>query len=71
MRGASPTDLGVGLDAALVALSGRLRLREGCTRRAEDIVVEIWREVFPETPPSATGGDQGKVPTPAGATDPR
>ncbi|MFM2182685.1 MAG: hypothetical protein RJB61_979 [Actinomycetota bacterium] len=71
MRGASPTDLGVGLDAALVALSGRLRLREGCTRRAEDIVVEIWREVFPETPPSANGGDQGKVPTPAGATDPR
>jgi MoxR-like ATPase len=71
MRGVSPTDLGVGLDAALVALSGRLRLREGCTRRAEDIVAEIWREVFPRTPSSATEGDQGKVPTPAGATDPR
>ncbi|MEY4605852.1 MAG: hypothetical protein RLY45_612 [Actinomycetota bacterium] len=71
MRGVSPTDLGVGLDAALVALSGRLRLREGCTRRAEDIVIEIWREVFPQTPPSAAGGDPGKVPTPAGATDPR
>ena len=27
-----PTDRGVGLDAALVALSGRLRLREGCSR---------------------------------------
>ncbi|MFM7045512.1 MAG: AAA family ATPase [Ilumatobacteraceae bacterium] len=71
MRGHAPTDLGVGLDAALVALSGRLRLREGCMRRTEDIVAEIWREVFPQTPPDASAGDQGKAPTPAGATNPR
>jgi len=36
----------VGLDAALVALSGRLRLREGCNRAPESIVTEIWEQVF-------------------------
>jgi MoxR-like ATPase len=71
MRGAADDDLGVGLDAALVALSGRMRLREGCMRRAEDIVAEIWREVFPATPSDRSAGDPGKAPTPAGVTDPR
>ncbi len=36
----------VSLDAALVALSGRVRLREGSTRSTEDIVRELWVEVF-------------------------
>lgn len=58
VRGSAPTDAAVGLDAALVALSGRLRMREGVTRRAEDVVAELWAEVFDE---SATAG---KVPTP-------
>lgn len=58
VRGSAPTDPVVGLDAALVALSGRLRMREGVTRRAEDVVAELWAEVFDE---SATAG---KVPTP-------
>jgi MoxR-like ATPase len=56
-----PIDDAIGLDAALVALSGRMRLREGCTRRPEEIVTELWREVF-EPEPSA-----GKVSAPTGA----
>jgi MoxR-like ATPase len=56
-----PIDDAVGLDAALVALSGRMRLREGCNRRPEDIVTELWREVFqPES-------GSGKAHAPAGA----
>ncbi|MCB0956293.1 MAG: MoxR family ATPase, partial [Ilumatobacter sp.] len=35
LRGVPADDPGLGLDAALVALSGRLRLREGCNRRPE------------------------------------
>ncbi|MFZ9482588.1 MAG: AAA family ATPase [Ilumatobacteraceae bacterium] len=46
MRGVVANDPSVGLDAALVALSGRLRLREGCSRAPESIVTEIWEQVF-------------------------
>ena len=74
LRGAAPVDRPLGRDAALVALSGRLRLREGCARTAEDIVGELWDEVFPaESPESAAGGgdaSSGKAPTPMGATVP-
>jgi MoxR-like ATPase len=58
----------VGIDAALVALSGRLRLREGCNRSAEDIVTELWQQVF--SPPDAADGaegDSGKAAAPSGA----
>lgn len=36
----------VGVDAALVALSGRVRVREGSVRTPEEIVTEIWQDVF-------------------------
>ncbi len=65
LRGVAADDPAVGLDAALVALSGRLRLREGCNRNAEDIVTELWREVF--ATPEEADGDQGKVAAPSGA----
>lgn len=59
----------VSLDAALVALSGRIRVREGCARTAEDIVTELWRSVF-ASPDDAddTGTDEGKATAPGGAT---
>ena len=41
--GEAPHDAGVGLDAALVALSGRVRVREGAGRTAEDVITELWR----------------------------
>lgn len=55
----------VGLDAALVALSGRVRVREGVQRTAEDIVTDIWQEVFGRV---AEDGGPGKGGAPTGAT---
>lgn len=50
---------GVGLDAALTALSGRVTVREGVARTAEEIVAEIWRAAAPvdEPPGKASGPD--------------
>ena len=61
MRGA-PIDAALGLDAALVALSGRMRLREGCARKPEDIVTELWNDVFRPDPEP-----EGKAHAPTGA----
>lgn len=58
----------VARDAALTALSGRVRLREGVSRSAEDIVGEIWDSVFA---PQAEPGDAGKDGAPTGATNSR
>ena len=64
LRHSSSTAFDVGLDSAIVALSGRLRLREGGSRSAESIVTELWYQVFVETPPEASG----KATAPDGAT---
>ena len=64
VRSLTVLDAGVGLDAALVALSGRVRVREGSVRTAEDIITELWNEVFAPVPQ----GESGKVSAPAGAT---
>ena len=47
LRGRPADDREVGLDAALTALSGRLRLQEGSSRSSEDVVRELWEQVFP------------------------
>jgi MoxR-like ATPase len=49
LRESTISNPSVGLDAALVALSGRVRVREGNTRTAEDIVTEIWQDIFGRT----------------------
>lgn len=67
LRGVTATDRSVSLDAALVALSGRVRLREGTTRTPEDIVTELWERVFAEPVDGEGGGDEGKVGAPTGA----
>lgn len=64
VRGSDVLDDGVSLDAALVALSGRVRVREGSQRTAEDVVTELWSEVFAPS----TGGGAGKASAPTGAT---
>lgn len=64
VRSLTVLDAGVGLDAALVALSGRVRVREGSVRTAEDIITELWNEVFAPAP----RGESGKASAPAGAT---
>ena len=69
VRGLGPGQPSVGLDAALVALSGRVRVREGSTRTSEEIVTELWQDVFGR----AEGGDaeEGKGGAPTGATSSR
>jgi MoxR-like ATPase len=51
-RDRSVTDWQVGLDAALVSLSGRIRLREAGTKDAETVVTELYTAVFgaPDAP---------------------
>jgi MoxR-like ATPase len=68
LRGLPPASPSVGLDAALIALSGRVRLREGTTRTSEEIITELWGEVFGRR---ADGEGQGKAGAPTGATSSR
>jgi len=58
-RGVQVTDWHVGLDAALVALSGRVRLAEGGARSPEAIVRELYERVFGPPPrPGRSGEDE-------------
>lgn len=64
-RGRPVTDWHVGLDAALVALSGRVRLVESCTRPPEEIVRELYESVFGTAPaddPASERPDGGDPP---------
>ena len=62
LRGTTAADEGVSLDAALVALSGRVRVREGGTRTAEDIITEIWGSVFRRPDSNGEGGGKAAAP---------
>ena len=76
LRGLALDDPGVGLDAALMALTGRIRLHEGGDRTPEAIVRELWEEVLaaeqrgPGPPGESVVPMAGKVPAPGGATRP-
>ncbi len=73
LRGLPPSDRRVGLDAVLVALSGRIRVREGTPRTPEEIIVELWDAVFgrpgeaASPSPDEEGGSTGKASAPTGA----
>jgi MoxR-like ATPase len=49
----------------VVALSGRIRLLESCPRSAEDIVRELYEDVFGPEP--ATGSAESEVRSPGEA----
>jgi MoxR-like ATPase len=66
LRGQTIWQPSVGLDAAQVALSGRIRLREGSARTTEDVVRELWQDVFGRTD---SEGGQGKAGAPTGGTN--
>ena len=66
VRGAPITTPSIGVDSALVALTGRVRVREGSVRSAEEIVVEIWGDVFGRVEGER---DSGKAGAPTGATN--
>ncbi len=55
------------LDAVLAALSGRIRVHEGTGRTAEEILTELFMEIF-GSEPEMPGDDSGKDSTPVGAT---
>lgn len=58
MRHRPATDWHIGLDAALVALSGRVRLQESCPRSPEAVVRELYEGVFGAEPTGdPDGGD--------------
>jgi MoxR-like ATPase len=67
VRGQPVSAPSVSLDAALIALSGRVRLREGSGRTAEDVVTELWAAVFGRSA-SGDGDGEGKAGAPTGAT---
>lgn len=69
LRGTTIDNPSVGVDAALVALSGRVRVREGSVRTAEEIVTEIWQDVFGRVEGDGSGGKAG-APTNRGTTSP-
>ena len=68
LRDLDPDHPAVGLDAALVALSGRIRVHEGCDRTAEDIVRELWQLVLTEEMGAGSPDADPKSPAPNGAT---
>ena len=55
-RGVPVEDWDAGLDAALVARSGRIRLQESCSRSTEDVVRELWAAVLGPRPADRQGG---------------
>ena len=57
LRSTAATDWHTGLDAALVALSGRIRLLESCPRDPESIVRELYEKVFGPEPTEESAGD--------------
>jgi len=63
LRGQPAHDAKVGLDAALVALSGRVRVRDGAGRTSEDVITELWASIF-----GSPDGEAGKGDAPEGAT---
>ena len=68
LRGRPTSVREVGLDAVLVALSGRVRLREGSLRTSEEILTELYDEVF--GPPDEDGAEPGDRADEAGAPPP-
>jgi MoxR-like ATPase len=68
LRGRPAASPDVGLDAVLVALSGRVRLRDGCARTAEEIITELWFEVFGSPDGDDNGAPAGKASAPTGAS---
>lgn len=76
LRGRPVSDPEVGLDAALTALSGRIRLQESSNAAPEDIIRELWDRIMsrpdddgaePAEGSETDGGDPGKARASQGA----
>jgi MoxR-like ATPase len=64
LRGVACDDETTCRESALVALSGRVRVREGVSRTSDEVIEEIWRSVFAVTQESTA---TGKALAPKGA----
>ncbi len=64
LRNTTPDDSDVGLDAAFVALSGRIRLHEGGDKTPEAVIAELWEAVLERERSVPRDDDSGKVPAP-------
>ena len=71
LRGVEAVSPRASLDAALVALSGRIRVREGSMRTPEEIVTELWESIFRRSAADGEGDNGGKAGAPIGATTSR
>ena len=56
-------------DAAVAALSGRLRLEEGCERTPEEIVLELIQRLVPKKPQAERAAGKSVTPPPGGSLD--
>ena len=59
LRSTEPLDPGVTLDAAQLALSGRVRLRDGVARTPEDVVAALWERHFADIDSGGGAPDTG------------
>lgn len=64
LRGRAATDDDVGLDAALTALGGRIRLHEGGDAETEPVVAQLWTAACAEEESGGGGEPPGKAPPP-------
>ncbi len=60
LRNTRTDDRTVGLDAALCALSGRVQVQDGVSRTPEDIITELFDEVFTDHLPTIPDNDEGE-----------
>lgn len=66
LREQPPTDFHIGLDCALAALSGRIRLHDSTNVTPEEVVTELWTSVLGPPDEEADGQSQdsaGKAPS--------
>ncbi len=76
LRGGTADQREVGLDAALAALSGRIRLHDSSTQSPEAVITELWDRIMGRPAPSPDTGDgasEGKAlsrPAAAASTSP-
>ncbi|MGA1345640.1 MAG: AAA family ATPase [Ilumatobacteraceae bacterium] len=67
VRSVALESVDVTLDAALVALSGRVRVREGVSRTADEVITELWARWFAPPDGASDGGEPGKATSPTGS----
>jgi MoxR-like ATPase/uncharacterized protein with von Willebrand factor type A (vWA) domain len=60
LRGENGLDYGTARDAAHAALSGRIRIADGCDRSPESVIDELLEQAWPGAPPSTADGPGGQ-----------